>query len=73
MLRCEVSYRGIPVLHLPLVMVGPPQGAASVELDVELVGVGPGPVDVHTVVIVSVAWRQTEMINSPGGDNLVTD
>ena len=55
MLRCEVSYRGIPVLHLPLVMVGSPQGAASVELDVELVGVGPGPVDVHTIVVVGVA------------------
>ena len=54
MLRSEVSYRGIPVLHLPLVMVGPPQGAASVELDVELVGVGVGPVDVHTVVIMGV-------------------
>ena len=54
MLICEVSYRGIPVLHLPLVMVGPPQGAASVELDVELVGVGVGPVDVHTVVIMGV-------------------
>ena len=54
MVRGKMSYRGIPVLHLPLVMVGPPQGAASVELDVELVGVGVGPVDVHTVVIMGV-------------------
>ena len=54
MLICEVSYRGIPVLHLPLVMVGASQSAASVELDVELVGVGVGPVDVHTVVIMGV-------------------
>ena len=47
-------YRGIPVLHLPLVMVGATQGPASVELDVELVGVGVGSIDVHTVVIMGV-------------------
>ena len=49
-----MSYRGIPVLHLPLVMIGASQRAASVELDVELVGVGPSPIDVHTVVIMGV-------------------
>ena len=48
------SYRVIPVLHLPLVVVGASQSAAPVELDVELVGVGPGTVDVHTVVIMGV-------------------
>ena len=51
----DLSYRGIPVLDLPLVMVGASQSAASVELDVELVGVGPRPIDVHTVVIMGVA------------------
>ena len=49
-----MSYRGIPVLHLPLVMIGASQRPASVELDVELVGVGIGPIDVHTVVIMGV-------------------
>ena len=41
-------------------VVGAAQGAAPVELDIELVGVGPGPVDVHAVVIMSVAWAQTD-------------
>ena len=53
--KLKISYRGIPVLHLPLVMVGATQGPASVELDVELVGVGARPIDVHTVVIMGVA------------------
>ena len=58
------AYRGVPVLHFPLVVVWPAQSAAPVELDVELVGVGPSPVDVHTVVVVGVAWEQTSYTDS---------
>ena len=49
------TYSWVPVLDLPLLMIGASESAASVELDVELVGVGPSPVDVHTVVVVGVA------------------
>lgn len=56
------AYRGVPVLHFPLVVVWPAQSAAPVELDVELVGVGVGPVDVHTVVIMGVTWTTDRLL-----------
>ena len=49
------TYSWVPVLHLPLLMIGASESPAPVELDVELVGVGPSPVDVHTVMVVGVA------------------
>ena len=72
------AYRGVPVLHFPLVVVGASQSATSVELDVELVGVGPGAVDVHAVVIVGVACRysdneRADELSSCPGDYLPSD
>ena len=51
------THSRIPVLDLPLVMIRASKSSASVQLDVKLVGIGARSVDVHTVVVVGVAWN----------------
>ena len=49
------THRGIPIFDLPFVMIRASQGPTPIELNVKFIGVGPGSIDVHAVMIMSVS------------------